>query len=154
MITAIKNIVNIVFKNSEYLLIGIEIRGEKKNKIAEIFVDSRNKLGLNDLTNLNRLIWEKIEEKGLNENFSKITVSSPGIDRSFKYIEQLPKHTGREIEIILNDCTRISGTLDNVMEEEKLILVKTKGKKKNSSGSEIMVIDFKNIKESKIKLKF
>jgi ribosome maturation factor RimP len=117
-------------------------------------VDSRDKLDLDNLTDLNRKIWKKIEEAGLNENFSKITVSSPGIDRSFKYIEQLLKHTGRDIDIKLNDGTKISGTLENILEEEGQICLGTKGRKKEQSESNIKVIDFKIIKESKIKIKF
>jgi len=154
MVEAVKNIVNIVLKDSQYLLIDVEIRGEKKNKFVEIFVDSRDKLDLNNLTDLNRKIWDKIEEAGLNENFSKITVSSPGTDRSFRYIEQLLKHAGREIDIILNDGTKISGTLNNILENEGKIYLKLKGRKKELAESEIKIIDFKNIKESKIKIKF
>jgi ribosome maturation factor RimP len=154
MIETVKNIVNIVLKDSKYLLIDVEVRGEKKNKIVEIYVDSRDKLDLDNLTDLNRKIWKKIEEAGLNENFSKITVSSPGIDRSFKYIEQLLKHTGRDIDIKLNDGTKISGTLENILEDEGQICLGIKGRKKEQSESNIKVIDFKNIKESKIKIKF
>lgn len=154
MVESVKNIVNIVLKDSQFLLIDVEIRGERKNKIVDIYVDSRDKLDLDNLSDLNRKIWEKIEETKLSENFSKITVSSPGIDRSFKYIEQLIKHKGRDIDIKLNDGTKISGTMENIFEDKGQIQIKLKGKKKNLSEYEIKVIDFKNIIESKIKLKF
>lgn len=154
MVESVKNIVNIVLKDSQFLLIDVEIRGERKNKIVDIYVDSKDKLDLDNLSDLNRKIWEKIEEVKLSENFSKITVSSPGIDRSLKYIEQLIKHKGRDIDIKMNDGTKISGILENIFEDKGQIQIKLKGKKKNLSECEIKVIDFKNIVESKIKLKF
>lgn len=154
MVESVKNIVNIILKDSEYLLIDVEIRGEKKNKVIDIFVDSRSKLDLDKLSDLNREIWDKIEENGLNEQFSKITVSSPGIERSFKYIEQLPKHIGREIELKLKDGAGISGTLVNVNEKEGIIEIRMKNSKKSIQDNKINILEFNKIKESKIKLKF
>lgn len=154
MVEEIKNIVNLLLKDRKYFLIDLEIRGEKKFKILEIFVDSRSELGLDKLSVLSREIWDEIAKSGLNEQISKITVSSPGIDRSFKYIEQLPKHIGREIEIKLNDGSVITGTLESVNENRGSIEIKHKPKRKEMKGNQSEIIDFINIKESKIKLKF
>jgi ribosome maturation factor RimP len=154
MYEEIKNIVNLVLKNNKYLFIDLEIRGDKKLKILDIFVDSVSELDLNKLSDLNREIWNEIVKSGLSEKFSKITVSSPGIDRSFKYIQQLPKHIGRELEIKLNNGSEISGTLENVDEKKGLIEIMIKAKKKDIKENISEIIDFKNIRESKVKLKF
>jgi len=154
MVEEIKNIVNLVLKNRQYFLIDLEIRGDRKLKVLEIFVDSRSDLDLDKLSLLSREIWDEIVKIGFNENFSKITVSSPGIDRSFKYIEQLPKHKGREIDIKLNDGSVISGTLESVNENKGTIEIKAKPNGKGMKENQMEIIDFLNIKESKIKLKF
>ncbi len=154
MVEEIKNIVNLLLKDKQYFLIDLEIRGDRKSKILEIFVDSRSELDLDKLSVLSREMWDEIAKSGLNEHISKITVSSPGIDRSFKYIEQLPKHIGREIEIKLIDGSVITGSLESVNENKSSIEIIPKPRKKEMKENQSEIIDFINIKESKIKLKF
>lgn len=154
MVEEIKNIVNLLLKDKQYFLIDLEIRGDRKSKRLEIFVDSRSELDLDKLSVLSREIWDEIAKSGLNEHISKITVSSPGIDRSFKYIEQLPKHIGREIEIKLIDGSVITGSLESVNENKSSIEIIPKPRKKEMKENQSEIIDFINIKESKIKLKF
>lgn len=143
-------------KNSEAKLIDFVVRGERKNKILEIYVDSESGLNLETISNINRDISKIVddfqEEKGTNE-ISKLTVSSPGVDKPFKFAWQLHKHIGREIDITLNDDEKISGILELLQPDETLVIEEVK-KKKSEPAKDKKIIKFGDIKESRIKLKF
>lgn len=139
---------------TDYRIIDFVIKGDSRSKIYEIFVDSRKELLVDDLAKMNREIWDLLETKNLVNNISKITVSSPGVDNPFKYIWQLFKHTGRTFDVKLRNDMFFTGILEEVKEEEQNILrFNILRKSKNSEGV-IDLVQFSDIKELKVKLKF
>lgn len=153
----LSEILDRLFQDSEYKLIELVIRGEKNTKVLEIYVDSRENLDIDRLSELNRKIDDTLE-KDDEFKFSKIVVSSPGIDRSFKYHWQLFKHVGRDMEIEFNDADKnvFCGKLIKVDDDMNLELEELqKGKKGNLqlTGNN-RKINFSEIKNSKVLISF
>lgn len=147
------NIVGKVIENNNLMLIDLQLRGERKNYTLEIFIDSKGKLDFDILTDMNNKIWNEIVINGLEKEFSKFIVSSPGVDRPFKYFDQLYKHIGKDLIVKMKDGRNFTGKLIDVIDEEmknELALeCEVKGKEK-----EIITVDFNQIQFSKVKLKF
>jgi ribosome maturation factor RimP len=149
-----RNRIEKYLKSTSYRLIEFTIKGDERNKIYEIFVDCRGKLIVDELAKMNKEIWELLQSKQLTKGVSKIMVSSPGADKRFKYIWQLLKHIGRSIDIEMKTGNFLSGKLIEVNEEpEEKIYIKIP-KKKRDDEDKFEWIDFKDILESKIKLKY
>lgn len=152
----LKKIIDEYFESSKYKLVELITRGEKGTKVAEIFADSVDGVNIDELAAINRDLNELVDSKMLVNDLSKLVVSSPGAEKSFKFIWQLEKHTGRTLEIEMNDGEKIEGKLANIENEPNgviflEILNKEKGKKVTS---ESRAIKFKDIKESRVKISF
>ncbi|MDD5362551.1 MAG: hypothetical protein PHN88_10500 [Ignavibacteria bacterium] len=94
----IEKLVENALNGGQIRLIEIEIRGEKKNKIVEVYLDSPGNLNLDELTDVTRKINSLIDESEIRSELLKVVVSSPGVERPFRYIWQLEKHISREFE--------------------------------------------------------
>ena len=132
-------------EGSGYFLIEMNTRGEKRTKVLEVYVDSIGDVNLDALGELNKLFWSKMEEYDYNEEFSKVIVSSPGIDRPFRFIKQLHKHIGRQFTAKDLEGKIIEGTLTSVNEGKGEITVEklnTKTKKSTTQMPEIFIIKF------------
>jgi ribosome maturation factor RimP len=143
-----------------YKLVGLTLKGEKKNRIVELFLDSVDPVSLDELTVISRDLNEIFSGKDINSSISKLVVSSPGVDKPFKFHWQLNKHIGRTLGIIMNDDTEFEAILDDIDDDGLLTITKSdkKSKKKKSSAEDIdnkeTKIKFTDIKESRVKIKF
>lgn len=152
-----------------YRLVDLNIKGEKKNRIVELFLDSADPVSLDELADISRDLNDIFSGKDINSAISKLVVSSPGVDKPFKFHWQLKKHIGRTLDIIMNDGTEIEAVLDDLDDDGVLTVTKSGGKnkgkskkkssKKNESSGEgddnkETKIKFTDIKESRVKLKF
>jgi ribosome maturation factor RimP len=150
-----RNRIEKYFIRNDYRIIDFIIRGDQRMKIYEIYVDSRNNVLIDDLGRFNKELWELLESKELTKGLSKIIISSPGVERSFKYIWQMYKHVGRILEVKLKNGKTLVGKLEEVFENEnpgiKLFVTK---KGKNDTENSINEIIFSDIAESKVKIRF
>jgi ribosome maturation factor RimP len=150
-----RNRIEKYFIRNDYRIIDYIIRGDQKTKIYEIYVDSRNSVLIDDLGRFNKELWELLESKELTKGLSKIIISSPGVERSFKYIWQMYKHIGRILEVKLKNGKTLVGKLEAVFENEnpgiKLFVTK---KGKNDAENLVNEIMFSDIAESKVKIRF
>jgi ribosome maturation factor RimP len=94
----IEKLVENALNGGEIRLIDIEIRGEKKLKIIEVYLDSPGNLNMDELTGVTRKINSMIDESEIRDELLKVVVSSPGVDRPFRFVWQLEKHINREFE--------------------------------------------------------
>jgi len=136
-------------------LVDLVFRGEKKNKILEVYIDSENGVSIDDITKANAGISEimdDFQQKNNLNDFSKLIVSSPGVDNNFKFSWQIKKHIGRELIGITNQDIEITGKILEISENGEIVLEKLLNK--NKKETEIIKINFSDLKESKIKLKF
>jgi ribosome maturation factor RimP len=132
-----KNLISVINKsleNTDYKLIDYILHGDVRKKVLEIFVDSEKPVDLDELGEINKKLWEEIDDKDEYKSVSKIIVSSPGVDRPIKYLWQLKKHIGRTVSV--------KDTLSNVY-IGKLIEI-------NETGGELTIV----VKEKKNKTEF
>lgn len=152
----LKSVIQEYFQDSSYKIIDFVLRGEKGTKVLELYVDNKEGVNIDELAKINRDLNKKVEEKIVIKDISKLIVSSPGAERPFKYIWQLYKHLERTIEVELFNGERIEGKLVVVSDnpDENIILDVSKKEKQKERSSELKEINFKDIKESKVKISF
>jgi ribosome maturation factor RimP len=143
----IYNITNEILKEKKFFLIDLVYRGNPKQRIIEIFVDSEKSVTAEDLAEINRLISAGMEAKNLLESLVRLDVSSPGTDKPLKFLGQFPKHINRKFEVSYtsdDETRKLSGKLIKV-EGNTLVFL--------SNQNEIS-INFNNIKKAKVLVSF
>jgi ribosome maturation factor RimP len=125
----ITEIMDGILAGSGIKLIDITVRGEKKNKVVEIFVDSEDFLDLDKISSLSRKFNEELDKVELKSEVLKFIISSPGADRPFLYIWQLKKYLGKVFEFDA-DGTEYKGVLESIDEKNgNLVFGVKRGKK-------------------------
>jgi ribosome maturation factor RimP len=125
----IAEIMQEILAGSGIKVIDIAVRGERKNKVIEIFVDSEDNLNLDTISALSKKFNAEIEKDELKNEILKFVISSPGADRPFKYIWQLKKYIGKEFEFE-TDNIKYKGVLESADDENgNLVFGIKKGKK-------------------------
>ena len=152
----LKSIIEEYFSSSDYRIIELVLRGEKGTKVAEVYVDKEDGININELAAINRELNDLVDTKLIIKDLSKLVVSSPGAERSFRYLWQLKKHIGRILEIELQSGEKAEGKLESVEDSDSghiflEIIIKEKGKK---NSMESRKINFSEIKESRVKISF
>lgn len=94
----ILKIVQNSISGTDFLLIEANIRGDQRKRIIEVFVDSAKNISADDLAGLSRNINEVLSEDEEIGNY-RLDVSTPGVDRPLKFIEQYPKNINRNFEL-------------------------------------------------------
>ena len=84
-----------------YLFIDMDFRGDSRNRILEIYIDKEAGVTVDDCKNVSRAVGDMIEEDGLIVSRYRLDVSSPGIDRPLKFIQQFKRNIGRSFELKL-----------------------------------------------------
>ncbi len=134
-----------------------EVKVKPGNQI-EIYIDGDNGLAIHDCVELSRFIEKSLDRE--QEDFS-LEVSSPGALSPLKSLRQYKKHLGRDLEIELLDGTKKEGKLIEIQETEPFSIVAETSERRNKpiGKGKILVtehckFELKDIKESKVKLKF
>jgi len=143
----INKITKEILEEKNFFLIDLVYRGNPKQRIIEIYVDSEKNVTAEDLVELNRLINSRIEENNLFESGYRLDVSSPGTDKPLKFLGQFPKHINRKFEVSYssNDETKkLAGKLIKV-EGDTLVFLSNQNK---------ISINFNNIKKAKVIVSF
>ena len=151
---ALEEIAFSVLEETEYKIIELVVRGEKRTKVLELYVDRLEGVNIDELASLSRRLEEKIEETLFAGEMSKIVISSPGAERAFKYIWQLDKHVGRILEIVLNDETKTEGRLLEVDDDSGTVKIAVAPEGKKKADPVEIELKFDNIKEAKVKISF
>jgi ribosome maturation factor RimP len=84
--------------DTDFLLIDTNIRGDQRKRIIEVFVDSSKNVSADDLAELSSKINDILSETEDIGNY-RLDVSTPGVDRPLKFIEQYPKNVNRNFEL-------------------------------------------------------
>ncbi len=143
----VKNIAEKIALEQSLFLINLVARGSNRKPIFEIFVDSKEGVTTDICASFSRELKAEIELSEFAEYDYSLVVSSPGIDEPLKYLDQYPKHVGREFKISYDDGEDIKSI------EAKLISLEGQNfvfnyKKENLS------INFNKIKKAKVKISF
>lgn len=131
-----------------FLLIDVTVKGDNRNRIVQIFVDSDTGLSTDDCALVSSEAASLIESSDLIPSKYRLEVSSPGIDRPLKYLRQFFKHINRKFEITYfsgnNDTAKVNGKLVRIEDSDLIFLV---------NGNEIK-INHNQIKIAKVLVSF
>ncbi|MEI7811580.1 MAG: hypothetical protein WCJ01_04040 [Ignavibacteria bacterium] len=146
-----------ITRNAGFLLIEVSLRGDDSEHIIEIYVDSLKGISVDECAYLSREITSVIEKTSLITSKYRLDISSPGIERSLKFLEQYPKHLHRKFELELieplfaEDAPDIAGTVISVtgklLKLEGGILI-------FSLNNKEININFNNIKTARVLISF
>ncbi len=118
-----------------------------------VFIDGDNGVTITDCIALSRKIESNLDRE--TEDF-ELDVSSAGLDLGLRVKRQYTKNIGRSVDVKLNDDTKITGILKAV--DENTITIELPPEKKKKKTKEIVnltkIIDFKDIKETKVVITF
>lgn len=126
------------------------------DSLINILADSmEGGIAVSQCVAINRLLRNELGEK--LDNY-EMTVSSPGLGRGFKHINQYIKNVQKPVEIILHNGQKLQGILGNVepnkhIEIYQYIKKNTKAKShKPQASEEVTVVNWEEAKETKVLL--
>lgn len=138
---------------------------EKKCFVVEMNITTGNNINLEidgmegfsiqDCVDFSRAVESNLDRE--EEDF-ELHVSSPGLDKPFRVLQQYEKNAGREVRVVKDDGEVIKGELKEV--SEKGIVVeysykeKIEGKKKKQTIVKEDEVGFDNIKETTLIISF
>lgn len=145
----IQEICEQVVQSEGFFFIDLTIRGQRDKKVIEIFIDAPGDLSVNDCATINRKIGDALEAQELLHDVSRLDVSSPGVDRPLKFLQQYPKHLGRILEIEYAEEGKqvqvVTGRLQDITGELLLITKKDRSQ---------ITINFSSIKTAIVRISF
>ena len=130
----------------------VDIKIKPVNNIR-IYLDGDQGVPIEKCVSINRSLYKIISERAMfpGDDFS-LEVSSAGLDEPLKLHRQYVKNTGRPVEVIKNDGSRIEGLL-KLVEDSRIFVVEERGKNKKKELVE-HIIPFDQIKTTKIQIVF
>ncbi|NLT51821.1 MAG: hypothetical protein GXX85_12990 [Ignavibacteria bacterium] len=134
-------------QNAGLMLVDVIVRGKDNSRIIEIFVDGDDFVTTKVCADLSREIGEAFDKAELISSKYRLEVSSPGIGRPLKFLRQYKKNLDKHFEIEFaeeNETKKIKGKL---IEINGQVLV-------FGAGKEVIKIDFSNIKNAKVLIRF
>lgn len=143
----ISKIVQNVTSDFGLFLIDVNLRGNDRNRIVEVFVDGEKNVSAEDLAEVSKAINGIIEKENLIKGSYRLDVSTPGIDRPLKFLKQYPKHINRKFEILYvenGENKFIKAKLESV-EGDNLQF---------SAAKVLLKINFKDIISAKVQISF
>jgi ribosome maturation factor RimP len=139
--------VETIVENAGLMLIDLDIRGNDNNRIIEVFIDADDFVTTELCSKISREIGDKFEVEEIITSKYRLDVSSPGTDRSLKYLRQFKKNINRMFEIKVEENgqnKKFTGELTEINNEILSFKV----------NKEIISINFSNIKSAKILIRF
>jgi ribosome maturation factor RimP len=134
--------------------------------IVELSISSTNvihveldKMGgnvaINDCVSVSRNVEHNLDRE--KEDF-EIQVSSAGLDKPFRVVQQYEKNIGKEIKVVLKNGQKHLGILHNFMNDSVTLqtsrMEKPEGKKKKELIVEELTFPLDQIKETKVSISF
>ena len=118
LILEIKKDIEIFLAEYNFKLVDIEIRNEKKSPILTIYVYSSEDMSVDRLAFLNKKISNGLLST-INQEFI-IEISSPGINRVLKNIEEFEIFKEKEMKILTNEDQYIIGICKGILSNNRL----------------------------------
>jgi len=136
-----------IVQKLDFFLVDFNIRGDQRKRIIEVYVDGEKNVSADDLAEISREINSAIEKQNLIDKSYRLDVSTPGVDRPLKFLQQFPKHVNRNFEIIIK----------NKDEEQKftgkLLAINGEDLHFNVNGKEV-IVKFNNTIKAKVLISF
>jgi ribosome maturation factor RimP len=109
-----------VAADRDAFVVDVQVRGQKGSRIIEVFADSGEGLGTDDLAALSRELSFLLDTEDVVAGKYNLNVSSPGADRPLVLPRQYAKHVGRTLAVETTDreaSEARSGTLTAVRDD-------------------------------------
>ena len=101
-----------------YELVDIELTGNRSKQLIRVYVEKPGGILLADCVAVSRELGKRLDEKDVIENSYRLEISSPGIERPLRKIQDYERYVGHRVRIRLKGGLKgkrkIAGKLDEV----------------------------------------
>ena len=132
---------------SGFLLVDTVFRGSDKEPIVEVFIDSAKGVTTEECADISRKLHEFLEDEEIINQSFRLDVSSPGVDRPLKFLEQYHKNIDRKFKIKYSNnetTSEFEGKLKSVNNTQLCFSVK----------KEEVTVDFDQVVSAKVLISF
>jgi len=88
-----------VIAGTSYFLVDVEVRGHKGTRVVEVYIDSVEDFGHDDLAVVSKEVGFLLDVEDVVDGSYKLEVSSPGIKRPLTMPQQYQKNVGRTLRV-------------------------------------------------------
>ncbi len=103
-----------------YELVDIELTGNRSQQLIRVYIEKPGGILLADCVAVSRELGKRLDEKDAIENSYRLEISSPGIERPLRKIQDYERYVGYRVRIRLKGGLKgkrkIVGKLDEVAE--------------------------------------
>ncbi|OPC04465.1 ribosome assembly cofactor RimP [Elizabethkingia meningoseptica] len=149
----VQELVNQYLETREDLFL-IELKISADSNIT-VIIDGDESVSLQDCLDVSRAVEFQLDRE---EHDFSLQVMSPGLSEPLKLPRQFAKNIGRELDVLLNDDTKIQGELKIVSEDSITLELKYRRPKLVGKGKEDVIEDriipLANIKKALVVIKF
>ncbi len=82
-----------------YFVVEVNVRGHRGTRVVEIYIDSDDEVGLDDLATVSRELEFLLDVEDVVDGSYSLDVSTPGADRPLRLPRQYRKHVGRPLRV-------------------------------------------------------
>jgi len=110
-----------VITGTDYFLVDVEVRGHKGTRVVEVYVDSEEDMGHDDLALISKEVGFLLDVEDVVDGSYKLELSSPGIKRPLTMPAQYRKNVGRTLRVRFKDNDNeeiVVGDLTDADDEE------------------------------------
>ncbi|MDX1652843.1 MAG: ribosome assembly cofactor RimP [Brumimicrobium sp.] len=133
----------------------VDIKISRSNVIQVEIDTEKGNVAIEDCVSISRNIEHNLDRE--KEDF-ELQVSSAGLDKPFRVVQQYKKNVGEDVKVMLKDGTKLEGQLISADEKgfeiESSRKEKIEGKKKKETVIERHAFNYGDIKETKIVISF
>jgi ribosome maturation factor RimP len=151
-----QEIESLVLKNlpdESHFIVDIKMEEKSGKMRLLILIDADQGVTIDTCAKVSRSISEELESSDLIEDAFILEVSSPGLDFPLSSARQYRKNIDRDLKVLLNTGSEVSGKLIEVLEDSIKLLVRKKEKGKKATEEE-MLLPFTEIKKSIVQVSF
>lgn len=128
-----QEIESLVLKNlpdESHFIVDIKMEEKSGKMRLLILIDADQGVTIDTCAKVSRSISEELESSDLIEDAFILEVSSPGLDFPLSSARQYRKNIDRDLKVLLNTGSEVSGKLIEVLEDSIKLLVRKKKKEK------------------------
>ncbi|MFQ5772573.1 MAG: ribosome maturation factor RimP [bacterium] len=141
----IQKLLTPILKSGNAVLVDMQIKGNPGNQTIKIFVDTENGITLDRCETISRQLSEQLDFVDIMPGKYRLEVSSPGVNRPLRTLDDYHRNYNRVVEITYEDKREDKSFIGKIVDVSKKI-IQIQGK------TEIKKIPISKIKHGKIHL--
>ncbi|WP_026953010.1 ribosome maturation factor RimP [Algoriphagus mannitolivorans] len=150
---AIEELVLKHLPDDSHFLVEVKMEDKAGKTKLLILIDGDQGVTIETCALVSRRVSDELETNELIDQAYLLEVSSPGLDYPLGSTRQYQKNIGRDLKILLESGSELSGKLLEAQDDAVKLLVKKKEKGKKATEEELM-IPTKEIKKSIVQVSF